>query len=375
MGLIGGILGPVYVGGANTLFSPLDFLQHPMRWLAAISRKQADISGGPNFAYDLCARKATEEQKASLDLSCWRLAFNGAEPVRNETLDRFTRAFAPCGFKPEAYYPCYGLAEATLIAAGPQTGRPVKFGCFQAQALSQGKVVPCLGEALGDVTLEARNLVGCGNAWLGDEICIVNPETLLPYPLVAGSSQSVGEIWLRGGSVAQGYWNKPVESEATFQARLADGSPGHYLRTGDLGFFWEGQLFVAGRLKDIIIIDGLNHYPQDIELTVERCHPALRPGCSAAFSVDVEGQERLVVTVEVAGGKKLKELQEGQAIETNPEGIRRLVRQAVSSEHELRVDDVVLLKAGSIAKTSSGKIQRHACKQGYLAGTLERWSA
>lgn len=372
MGLIGGILQPLYAGIPVVLMSPLDFLQRPLRWLRAVTRYRATVSGGPNFAYDLCARKVTDAQKATLDLSTWRVAFNGAEPVRRETLERFSRAFAPCGFRPEAFYPCYGLAEGTLIVSGGRRGQGARFARVKASALGAGQALP-----VADDDPEGQAVVGCGAALGEERILIVDPETRRPLP-----DGQVGEVWVSGPNVAVGYWNRPQETADTFhatplgEADAVGGSPAQparFLRTGDLGFFLDGELFIAGRIKDLIIIDGQNHYPQDIELTVEQCHPALRPGCAAAFPITVDGEERLAVAVEVA--RNLRPARDGQTTEDalDPEALRAAIRRAVAAGHDLRVHAIALLKAGSIPKTSSGKIQRHACRQGFLAGTLEQW--
>jgi acyl-CoA synthetase (AMP-forming)/AMP-acid ligase II len=367
MGLIGGILGSLYFGLTATLMSPLDFLQRPLRWLQAITRVKASVSGGPNFAYELCVRKVTPAQKETLDLSSWNLAFNGAEPVRMDTLKRFAKAFEPCGFRLENFYPCYGLAEATLLVAGGGRCRGPVILDVRSDALARHQVLPGKSDQEG-----VNHLVGCGRAWLEHKIMIVDPETLTPCLEDENGNTSVGEIWFAGPSVAQGYWMRPEESERTFYAHLP-GVEDRFLRTGDLGFVKGGELFVTGRIKDMIIIDGLNHYPQDIELTIEKCHPALRPGCSAAFSVEHAGQERLVVVAEVARGSHLEELAQQESVDMSAEAIIQVIRKAISNQHDLRTQDIVLLKPGSVSKTSSGKIQRHACKAGYIAGTLELW--
>lgn len=350
MGLVGGILAPIYQGTQNVLMSPMSFLQRPFRWLQAISRYQAATSGGPNFAYDLCIRKITPEQRAQLDLSSWSLAFNGAEPVRSETLDRFAEMFEPCGFRREAFYPCYGLAEATLIVSGGFKSKPPVVRAFDAKALESRKVVevPAMDEG-------ARRLVGSGRMLPDEQIVLADPETMTR----CGPGQ-VGEIWVSNPSVAQGYWQRPEETEEIFHARVRGTNEGPFLRTGDLGFFQDGELFVAGRLKDLIIIRGLNHYPHDIELTVEKSHEAIRPGCGAAFTVEVNDQAKLVIVYEVDRRQK-GELDE----------IFEAIRRDVSREHELIVDAALLVKSGSIPKTSSGKIQRHACRNAFLADTLE----
>ncbi|HEX7449431.1 MAG TPA: aminotransferase class I/II-fold pyridoxal phosphate-dependent enzyme [Pirellulales bacterium] len=360
MGLVGGILTPLFNAVPNVLMSPMSFLQRPFRWLQAVSKYQATTSGGPNFAYDLCVRKVTPEQRATLDLSSWRVAFNGAEPVRSETLDRFAEMFEPCGFRREAFYPCYGLAEATLIVSGGMRSELPVVRAFDAKALENRLVVE-----VPPVEEDARRLVSSGRVLADGEVVIADPEAMTRC-----GPEQVGEIWVKNPSVAQGYWQRREETEHTFKARLAEapladaslavGGEGGFLRTGDLGFFQDGELFVASRLKDLIIIRGLNHYPHDIELTVEKSHAAIRPSCGAAFTVEVDNEARLVIVYEVER-RQQADLDE----------IFEAIRRDVSREHELPVDVIVLVKAGSIPKTSSGKIQRHACRDAMRAGTLE----
>jgi acyl-CoA synthetase (AMP-forming)/AMP-acid ligase II len=348
MGLIGGILQPLYAGFPVVLMSPTAFLQRPIRWLRAVSRYHATTSGGPNFAYDLCARKITPEQRATLDLSSWDVAFNGAEPIRPETLDRFTAAFAPCGFRRTAFYPCYGLAEATLLVSGGRKADPPVLYTVQRTALEQQRAQPAAADEE-----DALTLVSNGWTRAGQRLVIANPDSCQ-----ACAPGEVGEIWLAGPCIAKGYWNRPEETVETFQAYLTTGE-GPFLRTGDLGFVHAGELYITGRAKDVIVIRGMNHYPQDIELTVEKSHPSLRPGCGAAFAVEVAGAERLVVAQEVAGHHR-----------PDVAAVAEAVRQAVFEQHELQVYTVVLIEQGSIPKTSSGKIQRHACRADFLAGTL-----
>ncbi len=350
MGLIGNVLQPLYVGARCVLMSPVAFLQQPVRWLRAVSNYRATTSGGPNFAYDLCARRITREQRATLDLSSWTVAFNGAEPVRRETFERFAAAFAPCGFRRQAFYPCYGLAEATLLVSGHVGEREPLVKTAQAQALETNLVVDA---AAGD--REARPLVGCGGPLLGQQVVVVDPQTLERAP--AGQ---VGEIWVSGPSVAEGYWNREEATEQTFRAHLADTGEGPFLRTGDLGFMEDGELFVTGRLKDLIIIRGRNHYPQDIEATAQRCHAALQPDAGAAFSVEVAGEERLVVVQEVNQRQRL-----------DWEELIAAVTEALAEEHEVQAHAVVLIKLGSLPKTSSGKIQRFAARAAFLERSLE----
>ncbi|MBW4457030.1 MAG: AMP-binding protein [Nostoc indistinguendum CM1-VF10] len=352
MGLIGGVLQPLFVGAPIILMSPVAILQKPLRWLQAISRYRATTSGGPNFAYDLACHKITPEQRANLDLSSWEVAFNGAEPVWAQTLEHFAATFEPCGFRARAFYPCYGMAETTLIVSGGVKTTPPTICHVNRASLEKNQVVVAVSEEE-----DTRALVSCGRSWLDQKIVIVDPESLTPCP-----DGKVGEIWVSGQSVAQGYWNRPEETKQTFHAYLVDTDEGPFLRSGDLGFLQDGDLFITGRLKDLIIIRGRNHYPQDIELTVEQSHPALRPSCGAAFALEMNGQERLVVVQEVERSY-LRQLDVNEVVGA--------IRQAVSEQHELQVYAVVLLKTASIPKTSSGKIQRHACRIGFLNRSLD----
>jgi acyl-CoA synthetase (AMP-forming)/AMP-acid ligase II len=351
MGLIGCVLQPVYAGFPMVLMPPESFLQKPLRWLQAVSRYRGTLSGAPNFAFDLCVRKVSPEQREALDLGSWSYAFNAAEPVRADTLERFTRHFAPCGFRPNALRPLYGLAEATLMVTGSYPGARRTVRTVDGAALESWWV-----SELPEGTPGSRRLVGLGRSWLEQQVIIVDPVTRTRC-----ASDRVGEIWVSGPSAAQGYWNRPEESEHTFRALRADTGDGPWLRTGDLGFLQEGELFFAGRLKDLIIIRGRNHYPQDIERTVEESHSALRPGCAAAFSVDSEHEERLIVVQEVHRQHEDARLEE----------LAHAARQAVAAAHGIHLDTLVLVRQGSIPKTSSGKIQRGACRQDFLAGTLE----
>jgi acyl-CoA synthetase (AMP-forming)/AMP-acid ligase II/acyl carrier protein len=351
MGLIGIVLGTVCAGSHAVLLSPLDFLSRPMRWLQAIHRYRALFSVAPNFAFDLCARKVTDAERKALDLSCWTIAGNGAEPVRAETLKRFHEAFAESGLRPNLIAPMYGLAEATLMvsAAEPANGPLVK--TVETQSLSEGRIEPPPAGSQ-----RTRQIIGCGPA-LEDGVVIVDPDTALP-----SASGRVGEIWVRGPHVAKGYWNKPEQSEATFGARLANGD-GPFLRTGDHGILLDGQLFITGRLKDLIIVRGLNYYPQDIEAAAEASHPSLRKGCAAAFSMEIEGEEEVVLAIEVD--------ERAVAGVGGVNDVVSAIRAAVSEQFQLPLHAVVLLKSRSIPKTSSGKIQRRACKAGFVDGSLE----
>jgi 8-amino-7-oxononanoate synthase len=357
MGLIGGILQPLYVGRPNILMSPMSFLQKPFRWLSAISRFRGTTSGGPNFAYDLCVRKITPEQRKTLDLSCWQVAFNGAEPIHAETIEAFCDTFEPCGFRREAFYPCFGLAEATLIVSGGYVHNPPVLRTFDASALARGQVIDAKPGDEG-----AKTMVGCGQNLPDQKIVVADPDTLTTCP-----PGRIGEIWVYGPSMAQGYWQQPEASKTTFQAKLQDSGEGPFLRTGDLGFMQDGELFITGRVKDLIIMHGVNYYPQDIERTVRHSHPRLRPDAGAAFSVESGGKEQIVVVQEIERRKQ-----------GDWASVFDAIRREVSSEHELPLDAIVLIKAGSIPKTSSGKIQRHACRAAYLSSTLNevaRWTA
>jgi acyl-CoA synthetase (AMP-forming)/AMP-acid ligase II len=352
MGLIGGVLEPLYVGAPMTLMSPVDFLQKPIRWLQAISRYQATTSGGPNFAYDLCIRKVTSEELENLDLSSWELAFTGAEPIRAETLEEFASKFAVCGFRKQAFYPCYGMAETTLIiSGGGKKALPITCN-IERTALEQNRIVK-----VEDSWEDTRTIVGCGKTPANHQAIIVNPETS-----TLCNPGEVGEIWVAGPSIAQGYWNQTEETEKTFRAYVADTEYGQFLRTGDLGFLEDGELFITGRIKDVIIIRGQNHYPQDIELTVENSHPALRISSGAAFTIDFKNCERLVIVQEVERSYLRK---------LNVQEVVGIIRQAVVAHHGLDIFATVLVKTNSIPKTSSGKIRRQACRTAFLSGDLE----
>jgi len=348
MGL-GTVLQSVWFGGRCVLMSPQGFLQNPTRWLRAISEYRATASGGPDFAYDLCARRIGTDEREGLDLTSWRVAYNGSEPVRAATLERFAEAFGACGFRRETFHPVYGLAEATLFVSSARADEPPFIQSFSGRGLEVGRGEPAVP---GDTQ---RNLVSCGHTWPGTDLAIVNPDTR--EELGAGR---IGEIWVRGPSVAVGYWGKPEETETTFRAVNAEGD-GPFLRTGDLGFVHEGHLFVTGRHKDLIIVRGRNHYPQDIEASVSACHPALVPLGCAAFSVDGAEGEMLVVVQEVARSA-LRTLDAAEVI--------RAIRRAISEDHALQTHAVVLVKPSTLPRTSSGKVRHGACRQAFLDQSL-----
>lgn len=349
MGLIGGILQPLYGGFPCILLSPASFLQRPYRWLQTISRYQGTTSGGPNFAYELCVNKITPEQYTTLDLSSWSVAFNGAEPIRQDTLERFAATFAECGFRPEAFYPCYGMAEATLMVSGVAKTALPRCKSVDKTALSQHQVCE------STTNQDSQAFVSCGYSIAEQQIVIAHPENCTRC-----QPNEVGEIWVASPSVGKGYWHRTLETEQIFCAYLKDTGEGPFLRTGDLGFLDNDELFITGRVKDLIIIRGRNLYPQDIELTAERSHPSLRLGSCAVFAVEVDNEERLVVVQELEFRAK-----------PNGNEVITAIRQAIAEEHEVQVYAVVLIKPGTIPKTSSGKIQRRATRAAFLANNLD----
>ncbi|MDM3858326.1 MAG: fatty acyl-AMP ligase [Aphanizomenon gracile PMC644.10] len=352
MGLIDGILQPLYTGFLGIVMPPASFVQQPMRWLKAISKYHATHCGGPNFGYDLCTRKITPEQIQQLDLSSWSSAYCGAEPVSQETLEKFTARFQTCGFRSSAFYACYGLAEATLMVSGGLLKDEPVYCAVETEALENNRVVISQGK-----DKKVKQLVGCGRVWLDTKIAIANPEILTQC-----QPDEIGEIWVSGATIAAGYWQRPEQTQETFHAYLVDTKQGPFLRTGDLGFLRDGELFVTGRIKDVLIIRGRNHYPQDIELTVEQSHPALRTSCGAAFTVTVNGEEKLIVVQEV-DRSWLRKLEEDKVITT--------IRKAVTQQHELQVYATFLIKTNTIPKTSSGKIQRRLCREKLITDNLE----
>jgi acyl-CoA synthetase (AMP-forming)/AMP-acid ligase II/acyl carrier protein len=348
MGLIDGILQPIYTGFPCYVMAPMAFLQRPIRWLNAVSKYRANHSGGPNFAFELCVQKTTPEQRTGLDLSSWQSAYCGAEPVRPETLRKFTDTFASHGLCREAFYPCYGMAEATLMVTGGDVSKMPVVRYFDAFALKQARAAEAGGQGV-------KSIVSCGAPVSDTRIEIVHPE--LRKPCLKGE---IGEIWIAGPSVAQGYWQNPEKTAETFKARLTSGE-GDFLRTGDLGFIHDNQLFVTGRLKDLVIVRGRNYYPHDLELTAEQSHAITNSGGCAAFSVDVDGEEQLVVVQEIKRHYKASELDEAIAS----------IRGQLVSEYDIYPHGVVLIRTHSIPKTSSGKIRRQACKAALLENRLK----
>jgi acyl-CoA synthetase (AMP-forming)/AMP-acid ligase II len=359
MGLIEGVLVPMYADYPAYLMSPESFLQRPMRWLQAITRYRGTNSGGPNFAYDLCVRKSSPPQREMLDLSTWRCAYNGAEPIRRDTLVRFHETFRSTGFQWKSFYPVYGLAESTLlVTSGGRDDEPLSCDA-DADALAQGVVRNSTTEKR-----RATPIVACGPVWSETKLRIVDPETC-----VECAPGSIGEIWIASESVAQGYWRRPEQSALTFGARLANGA-GPWLRTGDLGTLYESELLVTGRLKDLLIVRGSKHYPQDLELTSERQHAAIRAGCCAAFTVDGIDGDAIALAAEIDA----RQLDIGT---TQLHDIAASIRRAVVEQHGVQLHAIALLKPGTLPKTTSGKLQRHACRAAFAGRKLEelhRWT-
>jgi acyl transferase domain-containing protein/acyl-CoA synthetase (AMP-forming)/AMP-acid ligase II/aryl carrier-like protein len=347
MGLIGGLLTPLYAGCAAFVMPPSAFLERPVRWLEEVTSHRATTIVAPNFAYDLCVRKITAEERSLLDLKSVVTAVNAAETVQHATLEKFAASFAACGFRREAFYPAYGLAEATLFVCGAR-----KPAVFHAQA---GPLQKGMAAEARDRDSASRALVGCGATADGMKVIVADPETRKPVP-----SDHVGEIWVSGPSVAQGYWGRAGESEETFAARLSGSEEGPFLRTGDLGFLRDGVLFITGRIKDLVIVRGRNHHAEDLELSVGSSHPFLRSGCGAAFAIDGAAGERLVVVHEV---------EKNDGFDGNK--VVSAIRRKLSDVHEILPCAVVLIRAGSLPRTSSGKIQRHVCKAAFSEGTLK----
>jgi len=382
MGLIGGVLASLWVGGMTALMAPTSFPRRPERWLQAISDYGARVSGAPNFAYDLCVRKIDDACLESLDLSQWRVAFCGAEPIRPETLDRFAERFGPCGFRPDAFYPCYGLAEATLLVTGNHGPRVPIIRRFRRSRLQLDGVAEPSGDQTGnhqpgnhqpgdtstgdtstgdDADGDTRRLVGCGTTLLDQSLAIVDPATR-----VRCAEGVVGEIWVRGASVSSGYWGSNGRC-GEFDARLSDTAEGPFLRTGDLGFVLDGELFVTGRLKELLIIRGRNLDPADIEHTAQSAHPALAPDSGAAFSHEIDGEERLVLVNERDRAHR----------KTSFDEVFRSVRRRITEQHGVFPHAVVLIRPTTLPRTTSGKIQRTLTSELYANRELKvvaRWS-
>jgi acyl-CoA synthetase (AMP-forming)/AMP-acid ligase II len=350
MGLIGNILQPVYAGIRCILMPAYSFIQKPARWLRAITRYQGTTSGAPNFAFDLCSQRITDQQIQELDLSSWDLAYCGAERIRAETLEAFTKRFQKCGFRAEAFYPCYGLAEATLFVSGGEKGTGGVIRSYRTASLKERRAIE-----VPKGTPNSTSIVSCGAPLGVREAIIVDPETH-----TSRCTREIGEIWLCGPSIAAGYWGSEKNGGDVFQARL-EGDRRDWLRTGDLGFFDYGEVHLVGRLKELIIVRGRNHYPQDIERTAEGSHPALCPGRAAAFAIETNDEEALVLTLE---------LQRGTTSADWP-AIMDRIRKVVVETHEIPVHAITLVRQRTIPTTTSGKIRRHMCRELFLSGQQE----
>lgn len=349
MGLLGNIMQPVYLGRPCILMPPAAFVQKPIRWIKAMSRYRATTSGGPNFAYDLCIKSIADndlERFADLDLSHWTVAFSGAEPVRAETLERFAEKFGPYGFSEKAFFPCYGMAETTLMLTAIERPRAPLIVSLDAGSLSEGNAV--------DATVgKVARIVSCGRTWGPHDVIVVDPRSGKRLP-----DDAVGEVWASGPSIASGYWNQPAATREQFQAVHADFPGKHFLRTGDLGFLRQGELYLTGRMKTLLIINGRNYYPSDIEATVARLHPAFRPQ-TAVFSED-DMQSHIVLVQEV-----YKHLSKSLDVDSTI----KLVQRAVLASHGIKLDEVVLTTS-RIPVTTSGKVRRGACQQAWRSGRL-----
>jgi len=347
MGLIGGVLQAAYLGVLNVGMPPMAFLKNPLNWLKAIEKYKGTTGGGPNFSFDYCIQKTTEEERMSLDLSSVKTFYCGAEPVRKQSMESFPEAFEKSGVAPVQMYPVYGMAETTLIVSGGYQDETPKYLILDAIALQENKVL--LADAKNVKTVE---FVGCGHSWMETKIEIIDPATF-----ERKAKNEVGEIWVSGPTVAKGYWNKAEENQRTFGAKITSTGEGLFLRTGDLGLFFEDELYITGRLKDLIIIRGVNYYPNDIEITVQNADDSLKQNSGAAIPVTINGEEKLVVVHELERAA-LRNIDHNKIISS--------IRAAISEEHELDVYGIVLIRTGSIPMTSSGKIQRRLTKYGYL---------
>jgi acyl-CoA synthetase (AMP-forming)/AMP-acid ligase II len=353
MGLILNALHSLYVGALGVLMAPVAFIQRPLSWLQAIHAYRAELTSAPNFAFDMCVSRFRAEQMKGVDLSCWKLAINAAEPVRADTIARFTSTFAPYGFDARAMYPVYGLAEATLMVSAGRRGEGAVARSVSRGALQHGEITAPSGD------VDRQDLVGCGRSLVGERIAIVEPESR--GRLAPGN---VGEVWVAGLNIAGGYWQNQEATTAVFEAQIEGEGGEFWLRTGDLGFLDpSGELFITGRIKDIIIIRGMNHYPQDIENSMQDSHPALRRHCGAAFTiVDENNDERLIL---------VQEVERTARHQISIEEIAGCIREAVFNEHEIAIHKVVLIAPGAIPKTTSGKIQRSLTRKLWQEGLLE----
>jgi acyl-CoA synthetase (AMP-forming)/AMP-acid ligase II len=350
-GLVEGMMVPLYNGTPCYVMSPFAFIKRPVQWLKNITKHRVTHSQAPNFAYDLCIRRVKSKDLAELDLSSWQAAGNAAEPINPKVLEKFVETFSPCGFAWETFAPAYGLAEYTLLVSNKPKGTKPVITRLDAASLERDKIV----DAKPEQETGVRTIASCGRLVCETKVAIAHPDTLTRC-----APDEVGEIWVSDPSVAQGYWQREEETKETFRAYTQDTNEGPFLRTGDLGFLKDGELYITGRIKDLIIIRGTNHYPQDLEWTVQHLHPALRPDYGAAFSIEANGEEQLVIVQEV----------ERRSEKFDTDRLIGDIRQEIAEEHEIPAHAIVLAKSGTILKTASGKIQRRACRQNFLGGTI-----
>jgi acyl-CoA synthetase (AMP-forming)/AMP-acid ligase II/acyl carrier protein len=347
MGLFGTTLQSLFAGGMSVIIPPQVFIKNPLLWLKAITKYKAITTGSPNFALDYCCNKITDDQKNEIDLSTLLVFFCGAEPIHKSTFDRFAREFNSCGFKPEMFYPTYGLAESTLMVVGPDhRDKPLYYPANAATIENENRITPAAENQ------NQKDIVACGFPWQGNRILIVQPESReeLEYG-------RIGEIWVSGPSVCQGYWNNAQATQEVFGAFVKDSDERPFLRTGDLGFVHNGQLYITGRHKDMIVIRGQNFYPQDLEKSIADSHEALAEYAGAAFSVNMAREEHLVI---------VQEVKRTHIPSLNEEEVFEAIRQSMATDFELQAFSIVLIRTGSIPKTTSGKIQRRACKKAFI---------
>ena len=351
-GLVQGLLQPLFSGDPCYFMSPLSFLKRPTHWLGAISKYGGTHSQAPNFAYEHCIRRISPAERANLNLASWKAAGNAAEPINPEVLEAFIETFEPCGFRRTAAAPAYGLAEATLLVSSTRLNAGPRVIEIDADAVADGRVVPA------ELGRTGRKVVSCGELVAETKVAIVDPETQTKRGL-----NEIGEIWVSAPGVATEYWKQPAKSEETFHAYLRDTGEGPWLRTGDLGFLQAGELFISGRLKDMIIIRGANYAPQDIEWVSQKGHPAVESAESAAFPLTIDGEESLGIVQELN--------RKDHPSNIDFEEVAAKIREQISLEFEVRAYAVALVRRNTIPKTSSGKIQRRACRAALLDGTLE----
>ncbi|MBR8830036.1 MAG: fatty acyl-AMP ligase [Chlorogloea purpurea SAG 13.99] len=357
-GLVEGMIVPLYNGTPCYLMSPFSFIKRPLQWLKNIGHYKVTHTQAPNFAYDLCARRAKPGDISELDLSSWQAAGNAAEPINPKVMEKFVETFAPCGFRWETFAPAYGLAEYTLLVSTKPKGTIPVITSLDAGAFEKDKIVEVLpGEKSG-----VKYIPGCGRRVCETLIAIVHPDTLTRC-----APDEVGEIWVSDPSVAQGYWRREEATKETFAAYIEDTGEGPFLRTGDLGFLLHGELYITGRIKDLIIVRGANHYPQDLEWSVQHLSEVFRPDYGAAFSIEDGGEEKLVIVQEL----------ERRSGDIDTAGLIADIRQEIAEQHEIMTYAIVLAKPGTVLKTASGKIQRRAIRQNFLNGAIniiEAWS-